>query len=216
MNVRRFRSNGLKILPMLSLVWVWACGPLDAVEGEFAEVPSGTSLEIQLDETLSTRSTRIGSPLSGSVARPVVYDEVVVIPEGARVGGVVTSISREPPLVSGEFVTLRVGDAVYAIRGVVTEAGMVPRSGMKDEAAKIGGGAAAGAVLGGAIGGDVKSAAIGAAAGAAAGTGVAMATKERWAILPAGSRLALRLEEPLRLAVARAESGTDNVDPLVQ
>ena len=81
---------------------------------------------------------------------------------------------------------------------------MVRRSEMKDEAAKIGGGAAAGAVLGGAIGGDVKSAAIGAAAGAAAGTGVAMASKEKWAVLPAGSRLVLRLEEPLLLPAPRA------------
>jgi hypothetical protein len=153
MNVRRFPYNSLPILPLLTLAW--ACGPLDAEEGAFAEVPSGTSLEIQLDETLSTRSTRVGSPVSGLVARPVIYDGVVVVPEGARVGGVVTSISREPPVVSAEFEALRVGNAVYTIRGVVTEAAMVRRSEMKDEAAKIGGGAAAGAVLGGAIGGDV-------------------------------------------------------------
>jgi hypothetical protein len=205
MNVRRFRYNSLPILPMLA--FVWACGPLDAEEGEFAEVPSGTSLEIQLDETLSTRTTRVGSPISGSVSQPVIYDGVVVIPKGARVGGVVTSISREPPAVSAELDALRVDGTLYSIRGVVTEAAMVRRSEMKDEAAKIGGGAAAGAVLGGAIGGNVKSAAIGAAAGAAAGTGVALATKERWAILPAGSRLAMRMEEPLRLALTRPETG---------
>ena len=210
MNVRRFRYNSLPILPMLA--FIWACGPLDAEEGEFAEIPSGTSLEIQLDETLSTRTTRVGSPISGSVLKQVIYDGVVVIPEGARVGGVVTSISREPPVVSAELDALRVDGTLYSIRGVVTEAAMVRRSEMKDEAAKIGGGAAAGAVLGGAIGGNVKSAAIGAAAGAAAGTGVALATKERWAILPAGSRLSMRMEEPLRLALREAENEAEHLD----
>jgi hypothetical protein len=210
MNVRRFGYNNLPILPMLA--FIWACGPLDAEEGEFAEIPSGTSLEIQLDETLSTRTTRVGSPISGSVSQPVIYDGVVVIPEGSRVGGVVTSISREPPVVSAELDALRVDGTLYSIRGVLTEAAMVRRSEMKDEAVKIGGGAAAGAVLGGAIGGDVKSAAIGAAAGAAAGTGVALATKERWAILPAGSRLAMRMEEPLRLALREAENEAEHLD----
>jgi hypothetical protein len=210
MNVRRFGYNNLPILPMLA--FIWACGPLDAEEGEFAEIPSGTSLEIQLDETLSTRTTRVGSPISGSVLQPVIYDGVVVIPEGSRVGGVVTSISREPPVVSAELDALRVDGTLYSIRGVLTEAAMVRRSEMKDEAVKIGGGAAAGAVLGGAIGGDVKSAAIGAAAGAAAGTGVALATKERWAILPAGSRLAMRMEEPLRLALREAENEAEHLD----
>jgi hypothetical protein len=134
MNVRRSRYWNLSILPMLA--FVWACGPLDAEEGEFAGVPSGTSLEIQLDETLSTRTTRVGSPISGSVLQPVVFDGVVVIPEGARVGGVVTSISREPPVVSAELNVLRVDGTVYSIRGVVTEATMVRRSEMKDEAAR--------------------------------------------------------------------------------
>lgn len=202
----RYRSlyRDLSILPLLALSS--ACGTLDAGESAFAEIPSGTSLEIQLDETLSTRTTRAGSPVSGIVSRPVIYDGVVVIPEGARVGGIVTSISREPPAVSAAFDALRVRGALYSIRGTVEEAALLPRSEMKNEAAKIGGGAAAGAAIGGAIGGDVKSAAIGAVAGAAAGTGVAVATKERWAVLPAGSNLALRLESPVRLAL-----GPENV-----
>ena len=80
MHMSRPGYGNLPILPLLTLIW--ACGPLDAGEGrspeagtagepvelrEFVEVPAGTSLEIQLDETLSTRSTRVGSPISGSV-----------------------------------------------------------------------------------------------------------------------------------------------------
>ncbi len=79
---------------------------------------------------------------------------------------------------------------------------------MKDEVAKIGGGAGAGAVLGGVIGGDAKSAAIGAAAGAAAGTGLALATKEKWAVLPAASELSVVLERSLRLPLRAADQPT--------
>lgn len=216
MNVSRLRTDSLLIPALLTLSW--SCGPLDAEEGEFAEadapaevavpieIPSGSSLEVRLDETLSTRFTRVGARISGSVSEPVVSDGVLLVPEGAKVEGVVTSITSQPPAVSAEFDALHVDGTVYSIRGVVTDQAMVRRSEMKDEAAKIGGGAAAGAVLGGVIGGDVKGAAIGAAAGAAAGTGVAMATKEKWAVLPAGSRLALRLEESLRLARATGEN----------
>ena len=58
---------------------------------------------------------------------------------------------------------------------------------------------------GGVVGGDVKGAAIGAAAGAAAGTGVALATKDHWAALPAGSRVSVQLEESLSVPVSDLE-----------
>jgi len=198
-------------------VQVSACGPLDAEEGRleakgredkgrFAELAAGTSLEVQLGAEVSTRSTSVGSPISGFTIRPVVYDGVSLIPAGSEVKGVVTLISKDPPVLSAAFSEVLIGDASHSIRGTVRNAPLLVRSEMKDEAAKIGGGAGAGALLGGVIGGDAKSAAIGAAAGAAAGTGVALATKEKWAVLPAGSKLSVRLEDSLRLPLGDAAS----------
>ncbi len=173
-----------------------------------AEVAAGTSLVIRLDQPVSTRSTSVGSAISGSTIEPVVYDGEVLIPAGSPVRGVVTAISKDPPLLSASFTEIEVGGEPHALDASVSGARMNVRSEMKDEAAKIGGGAAAGAVLGGVIGGNVKGAAIGAAAGAAAGTGVALATKESWAFLPAGSQVAVRLEGSLRLQLARGSDPT--------
>lgn len=199
-----------------------ACGPLGAGEsGEgdpadgsveaaadesaevAAEVAAGTSLAIRLHQPVSTRSTSVGSAISGSTIEPVVYGGEVLIPAGSPVRGVVTAISKDPPLLSASFTEIEVGGETHALDASLSGTRMNVRSEMKDEAAKIGGGAAAGAVLGGVIGGDVKGAVIGAAAGAAAGTGVALATKESWAFLPAGSHVAVHLEGSLRLPLAR-------------
>jgi hypothetical protein len=174
-----------------------------AASDDFAEVAAGTSLVIRLDQPVSTRSTSVGSAISGSTIEPVVYDGEVLIPAGSPVRGVVTAISKDPPLLSASFTEIEVGGEPQPLEASLSGARMNVRSEMKDEAAKIGGGAAAGAVLGGVIGGNVKGAVIGAAAGAAAGTGVALATKESWAFLPAGSEVAVRLEGSLRLRLAR-------------
>jgi hypothetical protein len=58
----------------------------------------------------------------------------------------------------------------------------------KNNATKIGGGAAAGALIGGLVGGG-KGAGSGAGVGAGAGTGVAVATGKEEAVVPAESAL---------------------------
>ncbi len=214
--------TGLAAALLSAAVLASACGPLGAGESgegdaaevaaevaaddavdEFAEVAAGTSLVIRLDQPVSTRSTSVGNAISGSTIEPVVYDGEVLIPAGSPVRGVVTAISKDPPLLSASFTEIEVGGEPHALDASLSGARMNVRSEMKDEAAKIGGGAAAGAVLGGVIGGNVKGAVIGAAAGAAAGTGVALATKESWAFLPAGSQVAVRLDGSLRVQLAR-------------
>lgn len=184
---------------VLSLV-LFACASADADQGaSFADLPAGLTLEVGLAETISTKSHGAGSPVQVVVQKSVSSGESEVIPAGSRLSGAVREISRDPPKVSVEFVEITIGEFVYPLSAEAADVGMFPHSEMKDEAAKIGGGAAAGAVLGGVIGGDVKGAAIGAAAGAAAGTGVALATKDRWASLPEGSRFTVRLVESTRL-----------------
>ena len=218
-----------KSLGALLLACAAACGPVDVGEGRLeaadqdhlenvrvpenwvAQLAAGTSFEIRLAAEVSTRSTSIGSPIDGRTVRPVRYGEATVIPAGSQVTGTVTSISKDPPRLSASFEEVTIGESPHAIHGAVYDAPLIVRSEMKDEAAKIGGGAGAGALLGGVIGGDVKSAAIGAAAGAAAGTGVALATKSKWAVLPAGSLLTVVLEHPLRVEVSNTPTVVGSV-----
>ncbi|MGH7540003.1 MAG: hypothetical protein ACRELC_03285 [Gemmatimonadota bacterium] len=211
--MRRYEMRTLRSLvaPLVAAGGVWACGGLGAGEPDTAEVPAGTSLVIRLDQAVSTRSTRVGQAISGTLTAPIVHEGVEVVPAGASVRGSVTAISEEPPALSARFDALESGGQVFPLAGEVRGASMVAHSEMKDEGAKIGGGAAAGAVIGGIVGGDVKGAAIGAAAGAAAGTGVALATKDRWAALSAGALLTVQLEASLEVPVPRpaAEAETD-------
>jgi hypothetical protein len=180
------------------LAWIAAaCSGLSANEDKYAEVPSGTSLEVMLDQGVNTQVTRPGQPLTASVAAPVMVSGEVVIPAGSSVSGTITAISQKPPSMTVEFAEVETSAGTVPLEAEPTIVRLAEHSEMKDEGAKIGGGAAAGAVIGGAVGGNVKSAAIGAAAGAAAGTGVALATKERYAYLPAGAKLNLQLDESL-------------------
>ena len=68
----------------------------------------------------------------------------------------------------------------------------------KDDAVKIGVGAAAGAVIG-AITGGKKGAAIGSAVGAGAGTGVVLATDGKEIRLAEGRKLKVSLSNPLTI-----------------
>lgn len=206
------RTAALALVPLAA-----ACGPLEADdsrdgtepnEERFAELAAGTGLTIETSTELDTRTATVGSPVSGYTVRPIVYEGVTVIPMGSPVNGTVTSISQDPPRVSMSFTDVVIHGTTRSIQGTVSGVPLVVRSEMKDEVAKIGGGAGAGALLGGVIGGDAKSAAIGAAAGAAAGTGVALATKERWAVLPVATELSVLLETSLRLPLRPADQPT--------
>ena len=72
----------------------------------------------------------------------------------------------------------------------------------KQDAAKIGGGAAGGAVIGAIVGGG-SGAAKGAAIGGAAGTGVVVATRGKEVRLGPGAAVSVKLTEPLRVLVRR-------------
>jgi hypothetical protein len=72
----------------------------------------------------------------------------------------------------------------------------------KQDAAKIGGGAAGGAIIGGILGGG-DGAAKGAAIGGAAGTGVVLGTRGKEVRVGAGTPLSVKLLQPVTLRVNR-------------
>ncbi len=176
-----------------------SCSGLGAEEENFAEVPSGTGLEVTLDQGVSTKNSQAGQAVSASLKAPVQIGADVVIPSGSVLHGTITAISEQPPSMTAVFTALDIGEDRFVVDAQPTTVRLAEHSEMTNEGAKIGGGAAAGALLGGVIGGNVKGAAIGAAAGAAAGTGVALATKDHWAYLPSGSKLHVQLAAPIHI-----------------
>ena len=55
-------------------------------------VPKGYQIEIRLDDTLDSRTSRAGERVRARLARPITASGVVVVPEGARVAGAVTEV----------------------------------------------------------------------------------------------------------------------------
>ncbi len=67
------------------------------------------------------------------------------------------------------------------------------------DVAKVGAGAAAGAIVGRVIGGSTQAAVIGGILGGAVGTQRAVETQDRDVVVPAGSRVELRLQSGLTI-----------------
>jgi hypothetical protein len=157
-------------------------------------VPMGTELDVRLEQTLSSDTARVEDRFEATTVVDLREDNRVIIPAGSRVRGVVTAV-RDAGRVNrrGElqlsFDQITVNGRTVPIRGTVTEA--LEAGGYRDDAEKIGAGAAVGAILGGILGG-VKGAITGILIG---GGGVVAATEGQDVELPSGTILRMRLDQ---------------------
>lgn len=174
-------------------------------EGEVSHrVPEGTVVTAELEDRLSVEESEVGDNFHATVDEPVVRGGRTVLPPGALLHGEVTAVHAstggdDPNILKVQFNRIDVRGRSYTVDLKLMDANPKTETGKTIE--KIGLGTAAGAVLGAIIGDDEgEGAIIGGAIGAAAGTAVALGTKEEKAILERGSKVKLRLEEPLDLA----------------
>ncbi len=181
-----------------------ASAPASAAASTHAmTLPTGTSLQVTLDQSLASDKSHSGDGFQGSLARAVELDGMVVFPKNARVLGKVTQARasgrlQTPALLSITLSSIEVNGTSYDIStSSITRQG---QSHKKRNTVAIGGGAAAGAVIG-AIAGGGKGAAIGAGAGAAAGTGGAALTGKQDITLAAETILTFRLKQPVSINV---------------
>ena len=162
-------------------------------------IPAETTLRLTLQSNLASDTSHVEDRVSARVARDVVVNDEVVIPEGSRVDGRVTYAQPSGKVKGRAGLTVRfhqvtVGSQTYDI---ATEPVRQQAEGTKSKDVRnIGIGAGAGAVIGGIIGGG-KGAGIGAAVGGASGTGMVLATKGEEVRLASGTALTTRLSEPL-------------------
>jgi hypothetical protein len=142
-------------------------------------VASGTALPIAFTSAISTKTAKVGDPVSARLTSALVVDGRQVAPAGAAVTGVVTEVysgSREiggTPRLGLRFEKLSLGEGrSVAIAGDIAQQGK--RESGRD-AAKIAGGAVLGAVLGKQVDDD-KGAVLGGLLGGAAGAAIAKNT----------------------------------------
>jgi hypothetical protein len=122
----------------------------------------------------------------------------VLIPAGSVVRGVVTAVDdagrvERKGRLALSFDQITVGGRNYPTRGTVTEA--LEAGGYREDAGKIGTGAAVGGIIGGILGG-FKGALAGILIG---GGGVVAATEGQNVELPPGAVLRMRLDQPLAI-----------------
>jgi hypothetical protein len=164
-------------------------------------IPDNTTLDVRLDSSHASDTSRVEERVSGTLASAVEIDGATAIPAGAKLTGYLTEV-QESGKVKGRaelglrFTRLHTGSVTYDI--ATRPMSWVAESTKKEDAVKIGAGAAAGAVIG-AITGGRKGAAIGSAIGAGGGTAVVLATDGQEIRLAAGRKLKVSLTNPLTI-----------------
>jgi len=154
-------------------------------------VPKGMAISVVTDQTVSSKTAKVGQPVTGSVAKDVTVGGKVVIPKGSAVKLSVSAVQASGRLSTPAKLYLHL--RAVTVNGkeytfATSSAGRSEKGKGKRDAGFIGGGAAGGAVIG-ALAGGGKGAAIGAAAGAGAGTAGAAATGKKDIEFPAETRL---------------------------
>ncbi len=173
-------------------------------EPELATVPSGTLFSVALGRELSTQNVAVGDTFTATLDSGLDAEGETVVPAGAVLHGEVTAVQKsggagQTAVLKLNFSRVAFAGASYPVAVTIVEAttSASERTTTGEAATRIGVGAAAGAVLGRIIGGDTEGAIIGGAVGAAAGSAIVLGTRDVDAVLPAGSIMELRLDEPL-------------------
>ena len=161
-------------------------------------VPAGTEIDVRLQTALSSDTNQVEDRFEATTVVDLREDGRVLIPAGSVVRGVVTAVDdagrvERKGRLALSFDQITVGGRNYPIRGTVTEA--LEAGGYREDAGKIGAGAAVGGIIGGILGG-FKGALAGILIG---GGGVVAATEGQNVELPPGAVLRMRLDQPLAI-----------------
>jgi hypothetical protein len=163
------------------------------------EIPAGTSVRVQMIDSVDSATNHAGDQFHASLAAPVVVGNEVVVPAGADVYVRLVDASSAGRMRGRSELGLALSRLEFQGQSYSLETTEYTQTGSsrgKSTAEKIGGGAAIGALIGAAIGGG-KGAAIGAGVGGAGGTAAAAATKGQQVHVPAETKLDFTLQQPV-------------------
>lgn len=179
-------------------------------------VETGTIVRTRMNQTISSKTAKIGNTFTVTVTEPVYSNNgVVVIPTGSTLTGRVNAVKMaakggKPGEIDASFISVRLPNGkTRAINGSLTDLdagksssdneGGVSGDKMKNrKIIFIGGGAAGGAILGAIVGGG-KATAIGAIAGAGAGLLGEMFMKGPEAEVKSGTEFGVYLNQSVAL-----------------
>ncbi len=175
-------------------------------------VQRGERIRVRMNETLSSKTARVGDTFTTDVTEPVYSTNgVVVIPVGSKIVGRVNSVTQakkggDPGKIDVRFTEVKLPNGTRrSINGSLTdldtkkaksdnEGGASGDDRKNDKLIFIGGGAGGGAILGGLIGGG-KGAAIGAILGGLGGFAGERLTKGEDAEVKSGTEFGIYLNQ---------------------
>lgn len=166
-------------------------------------LPGHTPIHVTLDQAVTTNHNRAGDHFAATVSEAIVVDGKTVIPQGARVDGLVMDAKRSGRLAGRARLqlalqTVEVDGRPYDVRTVSQL--RTSHNHKKRNWLWIGGGAGSGAAVG-ALAAGGTGALIGGPIGAGAGTTVALLTGKKDVKLRPETPLTFKLAEPVTIPV---------------
>ncbi len=161
-------------------------------------VRSGAELEVELIDPIRPGELRPGDRLRFGVTRPVIENQMVMVPLNSLINGEVTSVATaaggEGGVGAGVMVTVRFVDVFFNGEAWPITASVVEV--LRAPGGDAAGGQAVGSNLGRVLAGGREGTVAGAAAGEAGGSAMLLPAEETDSALPVGTILRLRLDEP--------------------
>jgi len=180
----------------------WMPGFLVSEETE--TVPAGHQISIRLDHGVSSGANKSGDTFTAILDKPIQINQRTLAPVGTEVHGRLTAVDGSNRVKGRARMSLKVEEIVLDSEPYDLETNALhfeAEATKKEDAAKIGAGAAIGAVIG-AIAGGGDGAAKGAAIGGGAGTGLVLTTKGKEVEFGPETLLTFTLGEAVELPVA--------------
>ncbi len=179
-----------------------------ATQQRTAEITVGTTFDVTMVTPCDTRTSEVGDMVEAHLAAPLTNSSgAVIAEEGAVLRGEISQLQRASRSKSKDarasiaftFTSIQTVEGEKPLHATVmnSEGKLVAKGTGTRDKLLIGGGAVAGAVIGKIAGKDTKSTVIGAVGGAVAGTGAVLMAKGHELEVPTGSKVQLRVDEPI-------------------
>ncbi|HLX08639.1 MAG TPA: hypothetical protein VKY89_12340 [Thermoanaerobaculia bacterium] len=173
-------------------------------------VPAGISFEVELTKGLASNTSSVGETFRSRLVSDLRQGGALAIPAGSEVLGVVTDAVAARRIGGRAKLTVKFTDLVLPTGVTVPMRVSFLQEGKSKagrDAATIGGSTAGGALLGRILGNGSRTGGtiLGALVGAAVGTAIAAKTAGEEVVIPEGSVISLKLDEPLTIEARRPD-----------